>query len=186
MTEKFQSVELAVQFSDIRLVATMDGKDVIVKHVKGGLPKFEREYGSNIPTHTRYIGGTEVEIPWPDPEIEEKAPQADDTMRIDVEDETYLTSIFQSPMPEGAENELINQHSTKKKATDKTWLQRKIVEDARSLWYEERKLATPKELYMKSTRKSMGVEQTDKEKGKMMEMIRKEQEAVRSRMSSTN
>ena len=191
---KFNPVNMPLKIADVRLVTavknmqTGEMRDVIVRGIDTGAPKYEREYGSNIPEHTRYIAGRKIEIPWPEPEILEREQQHDDTTRLAVEDETYMPSVINTPpLPPGVANELFNQHSTKMKQADGKWLKRKIVEDARSVWYEGRELRTPKQLYMKSTRKSMGVQQTEEEKREMMRLIAEEQAAVREiKVRSTN
>ena len=147
---KLNSLELPLKFSDVRLVVSMTDpetdvqKDAVVRHLRGGAPHYEREYGSNIPRHTRYIAGEDVEIAWPEAEIQEREAQPYDTTRRDVEDETYVPSIFRNPLQPGVENELIKPYDRSRRRHDKGWMQRKIVEDARSAWYEQRKLVTPK------------------------------------------
>ena len=147
---KLNSLELPLKFSDVRLVVSMTDpetdvqKDAVVRHLRGGAPHYEREYGSNIPRHTRYIAGEDVEIAWPEAEIQAREAQPYDTTRRDVEDETYVPSIFRNPLQPGVENELIKPYDRSRRRHDKGWMQRKIVEDARSAWYEQRKLVTPK------------------------------------------
>jgi large subunit ribosomal protein L24 len=173
------SMEVPLKYADVRLVIAQADKetgverDVIVRHLRGGAPHYEREYGSNIPRHTRYVAGEETEIPWPDPEIEERERQVEDTARRDVEDETYVPSIFQTPMPEGAENELIDPYDRLRKRHDTEYMTRKIVEDARSAWYEQRRLVTPKQLHLeKPPTMDARVEEARRD---IWEVIRKEQ-----------
>ena len=123
-------------------------KDTIVRALKGDAPYLEQEYGSNIPEHTRYIAGQNIKIEWPEPEIMEHEFHASDTSRQDVEEETYVPAILSTPMPEGVENELFVKHGWLKMKRDNTWIQTKIVEDARSAWYGQRRLLTPKQQYL--------------------------------------
>lgn len=147
-------MELPLRFADVRLVVSITDpgtggqKDAVGRHLRGGAPHYEREYGSNIPRHTRYIAGEDVEIAWPEAEIQEREAQPFDTTRRDVEDETYVPSISRNPILEGVQDELIRPYDRLRRRHDKDWIQRKIVEDARSAWYEQRRMVTPYKMYM--------------------------------------
>ena len=184
---KMNSLELPLKFADVRLVVSMTDsqtgaqKDAVVRHLRGGAPHYEREYGSNIPRHTRYIAGEDFEIAWPDAEIQEREAQPYDTTRRDVEDETYVPSIFRNPLQPGVENELIRPFDRARRRHDKGWMQRKIVEDARSAWYEQRKFVTPyKQDMQKTARKPDPVlqEELRKARNELPKIIKKEQKRV--------
>lgn len=179
---KINSIPLPIKFADVRLVVTLTDsetdvkKDVIVRHLRGGAPHYEREYGSNTPRHTRYIAGEDVEIEWPEPEIAEHERQVYDTARRDVEDETYVPSIFHTPLPEGVERELMDPYARSRRRHDNDWIQRKIVEDARSAWYEQRRLVTPKQEYLEKGTKDPQLEsRMDKARRDMWGVILEEQ-----------
>ncbi|RMZ76548.1 hypothetical protein DV737_g4736, partial [Chaetothyriales sp. CBS 132003] len=146
---KFNSVEIPIPIDDVRLVwkmNTLNGEqDVIVRHLRGGAPHTQPAYGSNTPWHTRYVGGTEQQIPWPEPETLEFKTEASDTPRAGVEKDTfeYEISIFSPPLPEGVEHELVPKYSRDRRTHDQEYMRRKIIEDARSKWYEQRRLTTP-------------------------------------------
>ena len=194
---KLNAMELPLKFADVRLVVSMADpetgvqKDAIVRHLRGGAPHYEREYGSNIPRHTRYIAGEDVEIAWPEAEIQEREAQPFDTTRRDVEDETYVPSISQKPLLEGVENELIRPYDRARRRHDKGWMQRKIVEDARSAWYEQRRLVLPHQEYMGYIRRLarqrdpvLQAELRNAREG-LQEIIKEEQNQVMKRMPAT-
>jgi large subunit ribosomal protein L24 len=144
-------MNLPLKFSDVRLVIRATGEhnqDVIVRHLRGGAPHVDRGYGSNIPRHTRYVGGTvdgseDLVIPWPDAEVQDFEMNPIDTARFDVEQITWLPSVLEAPLPKGVENELIPKRSRTRARHDDEWVAKKIVEDARSLWYEQRGMVVP-------------------------------------------
>ena len=139
---RLMSVPCAILFSDVRLVIRQGDEDVVVRYLKAGAPFYEREHYSNIPRHTRYIAGTEVEIDWPEPEIKDQERESADTTRSDVEDVTYTPEVLRPPLPAGVMDELYNKYEVGRTRHDDDWTAQKIVEDARSLWYEKRHLLT--------------------------------------------
>ncbi|RMD39741.1 hypothetical protein DV735_g5395, partial [Chaetothyriales sp. CBS 134920] len=148
-SRKFNSVEIPIPIDNVRLVWKMNTlageRDVIVRHLRGGAPHTQPAYGSNTPWHTRYVGGTDQQIPWPEPETVEFKTEAMDTSRAGVEKDTfeYEISIFAPPLPEGVEEEVVQKYSRDRKTHDQDYMRRKIIEDARSKWYEQRRLTTP-------------------------------------------
>ncbi|RMZ87112.1 hypothetical protein DV736_g5659, partial [Chaetothyriales sp. CBS 134916] len=134
---KFNSVEIPIPIDDVRLVWKMNTsygeQDVIVRHLRGGAPHTQPAYGSNTPWHTRYVGGTDQQT------------EAADTLRAGVEKDTfeYEISIFAPPLPEGVEHEVVPKYSRDRKTHDQEYMRRKIIEDVRSKWYEQRRLTTP-------------------------------------------
>ena len=155
MGKKFNTMEMPVRINNVRLVIRMDtndgvGQDVIVRRLRGGAPRTEPQYGSNTPWHTRYIVGTDTEIKWPEPEILDYQKEAGDTGRMKVDEESYMPSLGNMEgdgngeenggLPEGVEDELVMKYSKKRMGHERVYLVRKIVEDARSGWYRERRL----------------------------------------------
>lgn len=146
---KYITSELPFQFDDVRLVYRMSDestgidRDVIIRHLRGGAPYFQREYGSNIPRHTRYIAGEEIEIPWPNPEIAELSREEADTTRQQVEEMSFMPSVIESPLPSGAIDEIRSKYSKGRVWHDTGYVAQKVIEDARSAWYESRSLQSP-------------------------------------------
>lgn len=106
----FNSQEIPIPITHVRLVATLnnpDGtkKDVLVRHVHADGPYLQRSEGSNLPAHTRYISGTghltthgrDIELPWPsDERFADDRKQSggdEDTSLGFVEDITWQPSI---------------------------------------------------------------------------------------------
>ena len=178
------SAELPVKVSDVRLVARLPDprtgadRDVIVRYLRGGAPHYEREFGSNVPRHTRYIAGEDLDLEWPEASIQERERELYDTTRQMVEDETYLPSIHQNPMPAGVEHELMSRYSSKRSKHDTAYVERKIIEDARSAWYERRKLVTPRETYMEKGAREKKVEGIEEARAEMWDVIAAEQARV--------
>ena len=139
---KLMSVAGYMMFNDVRLVVRQGDEDVVVRYLKAGAPYYEREHYSNIPRHTRYIAGTDVEVEWPEPEIQDQERESADTARRDVEDVTYTPEVMRPPLPFGVMDELYNKYEVGRTRHDDDWIAQKVVEDARSLWYEKRHLLT--------------------------------------------
>ncbi|KIV88669.1 hypothetical protein PV10_08330 [Exophiala mesophila] len=154
-TTPFTSVEVPLPIQDVRLVfrhtivddstgRILKDRDVIVNHIRGGAPFLEREHGSNIPSHTRYIGGSDTEISWPQTDVQEFRTFDSDTRRREVEQVTHLPSIYDSPLPRSSVvDELISRYSNSRRWHEEEFVRMKIIEDARSRWYESRTLDTP-------------------------------------------
>lgn len=144
-TRKIQSVDMPLDLNDVLLVAMVvnEDREVIVRHVQGGEPFYEREPGSTIPRHTRYAAGTGEELAWPDPYVSNNERFESDTPRKYVDEITYIPEVLSGPLPKDVAAELEVKYSRKRTRHEDSWVARKIVEDARSAWYEQRRLVTP-------------------------------------------
>lgn len=149
---KFNTMELPLQLSAVRLVIKMGDQDVVVRHLRGGAPHEEQKQHSNLPRHTRYIAGTDTAISWPEDEIIEHEAQPNDTKLGDFTRETYIMDVDTPPIPEGVQDELIRKQRRGRMVHEESYLARKIIEDARSDWYTSRK-ATAGSRQEHSTRK---------------------------------
>ncbi|KIW31424.1 uncharacterized protein PV07_03074 [Cladophialophora immunda] len=148
----YSSLELPVPIADVRLVyrltdpATGRDRDVVVKHIRGGAPYFQREPNSPLPRHTRYIAGEDVQIPWPEVEAPTYQAFEGDTTRYDVESQTWTPTIYQPPLPS---QEIFDDLTEDDKyRRDRAWhedeyVRMKILEDARAEWFKERKIQGP-------------------------------------------
>jgi large subunit ribosomal protein L24 len=77
--------------------------------------------------------------PWPTEEIERLYSRENDTLRILVNEDTYIPSLTYSPIEEGVIDELRGKYSrTRKIHDDVNWVRRKVLEDARKSWLERR------------------------------------------------
>jgi large subunit ribosomal protein L24 len=156
---KYSTQELPLPIDDVRLVHTLTDangnpvRDVIVKLIRGGAPYEQREMGSNVPRHTRYIAGEDIVIPWVQDTIEDMATYEGDTTRLQVEHESWTPTIYDSPLMSEASvasghdvfNELFEgqRYSRARETHDEDYVKMKVLEDARAEWYKTRKLQSP-------------------------------------------
>lgn len=110
-----QQMKERIPISAIRLVhpledpATGTIRDVIIRELKPVWVKHDR------PTRkvffSRLVPGLNVQIPWPKvpPTLQED--HADDTLRLDVEERTFVPTLLRPPMPEKVLDELRNRYS---------------------------------------------------------------------------
>lgn len=150
--EKIFEQELPIHINDIRLITqiidptTGATKDAIVRQIYGGAPHLQRNSGSNLPRHTRYLkgaspsGSDDVVIPWPKEDPDRYYTQSCDTTRDIVEEVTYFPDLYiTAPVPPSAVDELRNKHSRQRRDFDDVEdLKRKMLIDARRDWFEMR------------------------------------------------
>lgn len=119
-------------------------RDVLVDILVGDAPYIQREPGSSLPRHTRYAYGSEIEIPWPTVDVPAMRPFPGDTRRLEVEKRTYTPSVQRNPLPQlSIIDELRPKYRIDRMSHEHDYVRRKIVEDARSKWYEGRGINTP-------------------------------------------
>lgn len=151
-TRPVMAAPLPVPVDTVRLVhklvdeATGRSRDVIVRHIRYGAPYFQRKPYSPLPRHTRYIAGEEIEIPWPEDDAPTYQAYDGDTIRLDVEAQTFTPSLYTAPLRPGIMDELRrDKYSPNRKWHEDDYVRMKILEDARARWYTERKVTTPKD-----------------------------------------
>ena len=123
----YRTMEAAIPISSVRLVyplpdpTTGARRDVIVKELvkKGG---------------HRHIAGTSpsIFIPWPDKPPNKYDDHEHDTLRIDVEERTWVPSLRRMPMPEGVLDELRNRYSRYRTRHDDDFVEKKTMEEERA------------------------------------------------------
>lgn len=153
---KWRTHEAPVKFSDLRLVVPLTNaetgitEDVVVEKIRAGAPYERTPYGYTRPAHTRYIDGMKgVVIPWPAEEPVEYPDEDPDTLRIDVETQTYEPSLLSYPMPDTVISELRNPHSKyRTKRLDPAKVERLEYQDRVSEWTAQRTAVTPKQQLM--------------------------------------
>ncbi|KAK5796723.1 hypothetical protein VI817_006007 [Penicillium citrinum] len=142
---------LPVSMDDIRHVIALETggegntstRDHIVKHAYASGPYLERPRHSKLPRYTRYISGLDIEIPWP---IEEDPHYKDgeyDTLRFEVDQETWVPSLDNAPFPSTVLNELRNKYSRFRKRHDTEYVKEKVLEEYRKEYLASQKLLTP-------------------------------------------
>lgn len=72
---------------------------------------FYRDRISGKTEWQRLVPGLNIVIPWPKLEPAEKVDQPGDTLRIDVEERTFVPTLLRPPMPEAVLDELRNKYS---------------------------------------------------------------------------
>lgn len=134
-----RSVPLPIPFASVRLVHPLVYNDVyrdciIEKLVR--LPNDSRRYIANSqsfsPTNSL------IEIPWPkeEKEEEEKVDQEDDTLRYEVEEETWVPTLLRAPMPEGVIDELRYKYSKHRTRHEPEYLARKLERERKRAQYQ--------------------------------------------------
>ncbi|KAL2223339.1 KOW motif domain protein [Thermoascus aurantiacus ATCC 26904] len=147
--QPFHSVEAPIPMDDVRLVVALDDpatgqiREVLVKHVCGGEPILEREYGSTTPRHTRYIAGENIEIPWPKERPVQHKDEDWDTLRMEVETPTWMPSLLHPPFPPSVIDELRNKYSKYRTRHDPEFVEQKKLEDLKQEYLQSRTLLTP-------------------------------------------
>lgn len=118
-----RSMEAPVSLSAVRLIyplahpETKVVRDVIIKNLIAD---------SNI----RYIPGLGTRIPWPAKEPEKHEDHDDDTLRMEVEAETWVPTLLRPPMPSSVIDELRNKFSVFRTRHDEEYIAKKKAEDA--------------------------------------------------------
>ena len=142
-----QTTEASIQLSDVRLVypllnsETGIRRDVIINELeKKSVPKIPgRFYGPRV--EKRYIAGLEPQefIPFPEvPKTEEKDHDID-TLRIEVDERTWIPTLLGPPMPETVIDELRNKYSVFRDRHDDEFIQKKEQGQARLEAWKKRK-----------------------------------------------
>lgn len=180
----FQATAVPLRIQDVRLViplwdhVTGEVKDTVVEEVRGGTPIVEPEYGSNRPTHTRYIAGPEnIEIPWPEAEMTEHKAEAADTLRVHVDEMSYFLSLTHLPMPESVIDELRNKYSRSRNNHEQVYVQKKMREDAKEQWKNRRRMVLPQQEYWEHKAKQKDTQAQPEVTQETLELIREMQAA---------
>ncbi|KAI9761171.1 MAG: hypothetical protein M4579_001218 [Chaenotheca gracillima] len=128
-----QIMEMGIPVNNVRLVHALTDpetgttRDVIVKKIETGSVFHDKQYGGRH--WTRYIAGLGVRIPWPVKEpVNEKDTEAD-TLRIDVESQTWAPTLLRPPMPLSVIDELRNRYSVFRDRHDEDFVAQRQAED---------------------------------------------------------
>jgi len=126
-------LETPISLASIRLVfpltdpETGSTRDVIVKKVVNSKIWFDKRTGAHA--WTRLIPGLNIAIPWPkrDPVVEKDTPS--DTLRMEVEERTFVPTLLHPPMPMSVIDELRNKYSKFRTRHDPEYIAAKMEED---------------------------------------------------------
>lgn len=131
------TTEFYIPIEDVRLVyplpdeETGEMRDVVIERLERVDEQWDpvkREYDEG----QRAIPGTNTLIPWPEKFETEEVDHPDDTLRINVEEETFRPMLMSPPMPMSVIDELRNKYSRFRTRHDWEYVQKKEAEDARA------------------------------------------------------
>lgn len=131
---KVQTFESAIPISAVRLVhpikdpSTGLARDVIIRQLRP--TNIHHDRPTRRLTFSRFVPGLNVEIPWPahaEPEEQDFPP---DTLRIDVEERTFVPTLLRPPMPESVIDELRNRYSKFRTRHTEEYIAAKEAEEA--------------------------------------------------------
>ncbi|KAL9045406.1 MAG: hypothetical protein Q9214_001543 [Letrouitia sp. 1 TL-2023] len=77
-------------------------------------------------------------LPYPKPAPPEHQDHPSDTLRIKVEEETWVPSLLRQPMPENVIDELRNKYSKFRTRHDDAYIAKKMQEEAEAAWKKEK------------------------------------------------
>ncbi|ORY64098.1 uncharacterized protein BCR38DRAFT_434005 [Pseudomassariella vexata] len=109
------NIELPIPISAVRLVhpiqdpKTGETRDVIINQLRHDGIFHDRTSG--ITKWRRVVPGLNLTIPWPKTEPKQYTDHKVDTLRIDVEERTFVPTLLQPPIPEQVIDELRNKYS---------------------------------------------------------------------------
>ncbi|KAK7532447.1 mitochondrial 54S ribosomal protein uL24m [Phyllosticta citribraziliensis] len=146
MDRPYRTIEIPTPFAEVRLVYPLPDpktgikRDVIIQNVVR-----EPVIRDDKVTYRRYIPGTKIEIPWKTPKRTEYADQPADTLRILVDERSFVPTLLRPPMPNSVINELRNQFSYFRDRHDPEYVARKVAEDElqKGKGVESLKMMTP-------------------------------------------
>jgi large subunit ribosomal protein L24 len=145
----YYTLDVPIPLDNVRLVVglvdstTGTTRDVLVEHIDAGPPFLEHEVGSTIPKHTRYISGENIEIPWPQANAVQHKDQEQDTLRMEVDVQSWTPSLLSPPFESSILDELRNKFSKYRSRHDPKWVKEKLIEDYRQEYLKSRTLLTP-------------------------------------------
>lgn len=124
-----RTLEAPLPLSALRLVhplphpETGELRDVVMKELKRGTTRRGKA--------VRYIAGVNprIFVPFPEKEVVEHEDHDIDTLRIEVEEKTFVPSLLRPPMPRTIIDELRNKYSKFRERHDEDFVARKVKED---------------------------------------------------------
>ncbi|CZR59704.1 related to ribosomal protein YmL40, mitochondrial [Phialocephala subalpina] len=128
-----RTIEKPVPLTSVRLVYPLSDpetgitRDVIIKRLVNANFWFDRHL--NRTSWRRMVPGLNISIPWPKLEPKEHKDGPDDTLRIDVEEKTFVPSLLRPPMPGTVIDELRNKFSKFRTRHDPEYIEAKLAED---------------------------------------------------------
>lgn len=128
-----RSMPKPVPLSSVRLIHALTDpetgitRDVIVKKLVNGNIYHDRHTGST--RWARIIPGLDIRVPWPKMPPKERKEYPCDTLRLEVETQTFVPTLLQPPMPGSVIDELRNRFSRFRTRHDPEYIAKKEEED---------------------------------------------------------
>ncbi|KAF2490956.1 hypothetical protein BU16DRAFT_530537 [Lophium mytilinum] len=141
-SSRITATEIAVKYEDVRLVHTMRDqktgvkRDVIVEEIDMRKIKTDKHTGKK--TWARYVPGTDSEIEWPYDDEPEYEDRPDDTLRLTVDEQTFVPTLLTPPMPPSVIDELRGKYSKYRTRHDEDYIAKLVEkeeqENAKNNW----------------------------------------------------
>ncbi|OCK81749.1 hypothetical protein K432DRAFT_350465 [Lepidopterella palustris CBS 459.81] len=128
----YRATAMNFEYDQVRLVYAMkdprtnEVRDVIVDEVE--VRNFQKDH-TGKESWDRYIPGTNIRIEWPEEREPEYIDHPDDTLRITVEERTYIPTLLIPPFPETVIDELRGKYSKFRTRHDEDYVEKKMKED---------------------------------------------------------
>jgi large subunit ribosomal protein L24 len=135
-----RSIEQPVPFSAIRLVTRLKNaetgghEDVICEQVETSKPWFDKHAGFKGATvsYQRFVrmpDGSRIQIKFPEKAAKEHKDYPGDTLRLEVEQKSFVPTLLRPPMPGSVIDELRNKYSVFRTRHDPEYIAAKMKED---------------------------------------------------------
>lgn len=140
-----RSIETPIPLTSVRLVHPLTDpetgvtRDVIVKKVVNSKIWYDRQTGSR--RWSRLIPGLNITIPWPHKEPKQHKDGPSDTLRMEVEERSFVPTLLRPPMPSSVIDELRNKYSKFRTRHDPEFIELKEKEEVE---IQEKKLLIKK------------------------------------------
>lgn len=127
------NLEVPIPLSGIRLVhpivdpKTGQTRDVIINQLRATNVTWDRYTGK--PEWDRLVPGLNIIIPWPQKEEEVQPEHKCDTVRLEVEDRTFMPTLLRPPVPETVIDELRGKYSRFRTRHEPEYIAKKEAEE---------------------------------------------------------
>jgi large subunit ribosomal protein L24 len=140
-TTRTQLIPFQIPISAVRLVHPVANpetgavRDVIIKQLARSRVVWDRATGFR--SWSRYVPGMNVTIPWPERTKPTFEAQPDDTLRMEVEEQTFIPTLLNPPMPETVIDELRNKYSKFRIRHEEWYVQKKEAEQQEKILHRK-------------------------------------------------
>ena len=127
-------MDVPIPYRSLRLVyplpdpSTGIPRDVIINQLTARRRRFD--IYENKEVFERWLEPQHIRIPWPEKTEPVYMDEADDTLRVETEEQSFLPTLLRPPMPMGIIDELRNKFSRYRDRHDDEYIAMKEAEDA--------------------------------------------------------